>query len=113
MRKLQTRDVFNALRLIKKAELKEEIKPVVKLAADGDLKIEDIGIEGILTCIEIFTEKKAESAIYDFLAGPLEKDAGDVEKMELMELVEGLKQISEENDLKAFFTILSGMITKK
>lgn len=113
MRKLQTRDVFNALRLIKKAELKEEIKPVVRLAADGNLDIADIGIEGVLTIIEIFTEKKAESAIYDFLAGPLEKDASEVEQMELMELVESLKQLSEENDLKVFFTILSGMITKK
>ena len=113
MRKLQTKDVFNALRAIKKAGLEEEIKPVLKLAGSGELQVEDVGIEGVLTIIEILTEKKSEQVIYEILAGPFEMEAKDVESMDLDNLIEKLKQLAEENNLKSFFTALAGMIGKK
>lgn len=113
MRKLQTKDVFNAMRLIKKANVREEIKPIIKLAAEGSLGVVDIGIEGILTVFEIFSEKKAEDAIYEFLCEPLEIGKEELESLELMELAEKLEEFAKENDIKAFFTILSGMITSK
>ena len=113
MRKLQTSDVFNAMRLIKKANLKEEIKPILKQAASGEMNIEDIGIEGMLSFIEILAEKKAEQGIYDILAGPFEMEAKEVEKMELDALAEKLELLGKENDLKRFFTLLAGLLGKK
>lgn len=113
MRKLQTKDIFQALRLIKKANLKEEIKPVLSLAASGEMAVQDVGIEGVLSIIEIFTEKKAEAAIYEFLSGSFEVSPGEVEAMELAELAGNLKRLAQENDLKVFFTALQGLITKK
>lgn len=115
MRKLQTKDVFNALRIIKKAELKEELKPFIKQVAESKdkLALEDVGIDGILTVFEILVEKKAEQGVYDFLAGPFEMESKEVEAMELNNLVEKLKELAGENNLKVFFTSLSGMIGKK
>jgi hypothetical protein len=113
MRKLQTSDVFNAMRLIKKANLKEEIKPVLKMAAAGEMNVEDVGIEGILSLIEILAEKKSEQAIYDVLAGPFEMEPKDVEKMDLNVLADNLDALAKENDLKRFFSLLAGLLGKK
>lgn len=113
MRKLQTSDIFNTLRLIKKVDLKEELKPVIKMAADKELKIEDVGITGILSVIEILTEKKAEQGMYEILAGPFEMTAKEVEKLELDELVINIETLAKENNLKRFFSLLAGLISKK
>ncbi|HCP14821.1 MAG TPA: hypothetical protein DIT32_03460 [Peptococcaceae bacterium] len=113
MRKLQTQDIFNTFRIIKKANLKEEIKPIIKMAGSGELNIEDVGIEGILGVIEIMTESKAEQAIYEVLSGPFEMDPAKIRHMDLIELAANLETLSKENDLKRFFTLLAGLLSKK
>lgn len=110
MRKLQTKDVFSTMRLIKKANMREEIKPFIKLASQGEINIEDIGIEGILGLLETFAEKNAENAIYEVLAGPFECKPEEVASMELNTLKENLEALERENDLKVFFTSLVGLI---
>lgn len=112
MRKLQTSDLFAAMRIVKKANIKEELKPILKLAAEGRISINDIGIEGILSFIEIMSEKKSEQAIYEVLSGPFEMDAKDIEKMDIMALADNIKVLTEENDLKAFFKLLFGLMSK-
>lgn len=113
MRKLKTTDVFEAMRVIRKANVKEEMTPFIKEAAEGGKAVEDVGIMGILTLFEILSEKKAEQGIYDFLAGPFEMDPKEVANMDLTELGNKLKELREENDLKTFFTSLFGLITLK
>ncbi len=113
MRKLQTQDVFATMRAIKRANLKEEIKPILKKVSDEGLAVEDAGLEGILGLIEIFAEKKSEQAIYEVLAGPFEMDTKEVETLDLSILAENLETLSKENNLKRFFTLLAGLITKK
>jgi len=113
MRKLKTTDVFEALRLIKKANLKEELRPVIASVAEGSMSIENIGISGILSVVEIFTEKKAEKAIYEFLSGPFEMTVAQIEDLPLAELAKNFVALAEENDLKNFFGILQAMSTKK
>ena len=112
MRKLQTSDVFAALRAIKKANLKEELKPIIKQAASGEMNLEDVGITGILSILEIASEKKAEGAVYEFLAGPFEKTAKEIETLDLEELLDGLAELGRENNLRRFFTALAGMMSK-
>jgi len=113
MRKLQSSDLFATLRVIKKANLKEEIKPIIKKASEGEMDLKDVGIEGMLGVVEILTEKKAEKAIYEVLAGPFEITVDEVEKMDLIELAENLETLAQENDLKRFFTLLAGLTSKK
>lgn len=113
MRKLQTKDIFSALRLIQKVNLKKEIKPIFAMAARGDAKVEDVGLEGILTFIETLSASKAESAIYEFLSEPFEMEPEAVRAMGICALAEHLEQLAKENDLKNFFTILQGLITAR
>ena len=100
------------MRLIKKAGIKEGIKPYVMMAASGDLSIEDVGIEGVLGLIEMLSESKSEQAIYEVLAGPFEMTADEVAQMELEPFMETLQILSKENNLKVFFKSLSGLIGK-
>lgn len=113
MRKLQTKDIFSAMRLIRKANLREEIKPIIIMAANKEIKTEDVGVEAVLTIIETFVEKKAENEIYNFLAGPFEIPAEEISDMDMMEFIEKLGELAKESDIKAFFTTLSSMMTVK
>ena len=111
MRKLKSADVFVALRMIKKASIKEEMRPYFALAAEGKLNVNDLGIETVLGLMEILCEKKAEFAFYEFLAGPFEKTAEEIEDMDLDQFVQQLAQIGKENDLKVFTHAVSGLIS--
>lgn len=113
MRKLQITDVFNAMRLIREANLREEIKPIIKQAVSGSFSVEDIGFEGILGVVELFTEKKMEQAFYGFLSGPFETEAQDIATMDLVQFVDKIQELAEANDLRRFFTLLSGLISSK
>lgn len=117
MRKLKTTDVFNALRIIRRANIREELKPVLLSTAEkmagGNADITDIGLDGILTVIEALSAKGAEQGIYEFLAGPFECKPKDVADMELSELIKNLQELAEANDLVSFFHSLSGMTTSK
>lgn len=112
MRKLQSSDLFAAMRLVKKANIKEELKPILKLASEGGISVNDIGIEGILSFIEIMAEKKSEQAIYEVLSGPFEMGPKEIEKMDLLVLADNLKTLTEENDLQTFFKLLFGLMSK-
>ena len=111
MRKIATKDICAAARIIKKSGMKEELVPLVKLAAERS--VEDIGIEGILTVLEVVSEKKCEDAVYDVLSGPLEIPAKDIAVMPLDELTHLLEELAAQNNIRNFFKALSGMITSK
>lgn len=110
MRKLKTVDVFTVLRAIKTVGLREELKPVLARAASGEMSVEDVGIDGFLSLLEMLAEKKAENALYEALAGPFEAAPEEVGDMDLEELAAGLVQIAQENNLKAFFGYVSGLL---
>ena len=111
MRKIMTKDVFSAMRIIKKSGMKQQLIPLVKKAAE--VGIEEIGIEGILTVMEVLSENNAERAMCEVLAGPFEMDIDEVESLELDKLTEMLTELGEQNNLRNFFKALSGMITSK
>ena len=110
MRRLKTADVFTVLRAIKAVGLREELKPVLARAASGEVSVEDVGIDGFLSLLEMLSEKKAENALYEVLSGPFEATPEEMEVMDLDELAAGLVQIAQENNLKAFFGYVSGLL---
>lgn len=112
MRRLNTADVFAALRLIRATNLREEIKPLLKAAASEQVSVEDVGIDGVLTLIEAFSERQAEEALYNVLAGPFEVEPEEVAAMDLGELAEKLGTLAKENDLRSFFGYVSGILGK-
>lgn len=113
MRKLNTSDIFAALRLIRAANLREEIKPLLKRVSEGSASVEDVGIDGIISALEMLAEKKAERAIYEVLSGPLEISPDEVGALDILEFAQKIEQIAKENDMKAFFGYVSDILGKK
>lgn len=111
MKKLQTRDIFAALRIVKAAEMREALKPVLQKVSAGKDSAEDIGIEAILTVLESVSGTKAENAFYAFLASPLEMSADEVATLPLNDFMACLKELAKENDLAGFFGQLSNLMS--
>lgn len=111
MRKINTKDIFNTMRIIKKSGMKQELIPLVQKAAE--VGVDAIGIEGVLTVIEVLSENNSEKAMYEVLAGPFEMTAEEVETMELDKFTEMLCELGEQNNIRNFIKALSGLITSK
>lgn len=112
MRKLNTSDVFSMARIVRASGVRNELRPLIKAAAESDRPVEDVGIDGFLCILEALAERKAESAIYEVLSGPLEMTADEVAKLPLDQLVEQLKALVAENNLKYFFDCVSRILGK-
>lgn len=111
MRKIMTKDIFATMRVIKKSGMKQQLIPLVKKAAEAD--VAEVGIEGMLTVMEVLAEHNSERAVYEVLSGPFEMTSDEVEALELDELTTMLTELGEQNNLRNFFKALSGMITSK
>lgn len=112
MKKLKTSDLFAALRVMKQANVRDELKPIFEKAKQDNADVQSVGMDGILAIVGALTEKKAEKAMFEFLAGPFEVKPSEVEEMPITELIENLKHLAKENDLTDFFTSIFGMIGK-
>lgn len=110
MKRLQTSDIFAAMRIVRQADLKDALKPILK-KANGAEDVDEIGIEAILTIIECASAKNAESAIYEFLSNPFEMAANEIAELPISETLTMLKELAEENDLPGFFKSLSGLMS--
>lgn len=113
MRKIKTTDVFNALRLVQKSGLKEQLVPVIEKLAKNPDSLERSGIYGFLTIVEVFSEASCEALIYEWLSGPCECKPKEIANWELDELAMHLTELAEGNDLRNFFTALSSLISRK
>ena len=112
MKKIQTTDMFNALRIVKASGIKDELSRLIKSLTDKS-DTRTVGIYGALTIIEAMSNAGAEQEIYKFLAPIAEKTVDEIKEMSMDEFISLLEQIGKENDIHAFFTRLSGLITLK
>lgn len=104
MRKLETRDVFAFARLIKQVHLKEELKTLFSQQSESRDELE-VGLNLLLSLIELFAEKEAEQLFYEFLSGPFELSPEEVSSMELFELIAKVKEIAEWDKWRHFLTL--------
>lgn len=114
MRKIITADVFAFARVIKASGMREQLTAFIrKLAAqDKELDVEAVGYEGLLVMIEALAERKAENALYEALGSIAEMKPSDIQNLPPAEFFKLFKDISEENDIKAFFGYVSGILGK-
>lgn len=115
MRKLQTHDVFMAMKLVRVANIRDEFEKIQKLASKKGANVNDIGYEFIFGVIEKLSGTEAENAFYELLAGPLEMDANDIKTMDPLELINTIKAMSEVINVEewsAFFKSVSAFLTK-
>lgn len=103
MRKLCGSDLFAALRVVRAANIREELKPVLLAAAAGEAEARDVGFDGIMAILEAAADKQCEAAVWDFLAAPFEMDAAEVAAMALPDLVDGIADLCERTDMQRFF----------
>lgn len=100
-RRLQTRDIFAAVRCIKSIGIREELKTLAN-KIDKNTNINEIGIEGAFIVLEKATEKNSENLLYEFLSGPLEVTTEEVASMDPLELVNQLKEVCNLEGWKTF-----------
>nr|DAN07747.1 MAG TPA: hypothetical protein [Caudoviricetes sp.] len=114
MRKLSIKDAFTLARIIKKADIKEEIADfanriaVKKNGKDETVNTEAVGLEFVITLITSLSSKETEQEFYSLLAdirGDITAD--EVSKLSIPEFLDNVKAIIRENDIKSFFTSLS------
>lgn len=116
MRKLNIKDAFTLARIIKKADIKEEIagfanRIVVKNnSKDETVNTEAVGLEFVVTLLSSLSSKEIEQEIYALFAdirGDITAD--EVSKLSIPEVLDIVKTIIRENDIKSFFTSLSAL----
>lgn len=103
MRKINTADTFAAMRVIKAAGVKDEIKKIAleiedkrkkKIKITSEMQ-KQMGAELFFSIIDGLAEKKAELLMYDLLAGPLEMDPKDISELSIQDLFEKIAELSK------------------
>lgn len=117
MRKINTGDVFKMARIIKTANIRNQVVEIYSAAnrplSDDDKEDENAkkeieqrkekaGIEFVMVLLEGCSEEKMESQLYDLLAGITEKKPEDIENQSLEATISDFKQIVAENNIANF-----------
>ena len=77
---------------------------------DETVNTEAVGLEFVITLITSLSNKETEQEFYSLLAdirGDITAD--DVSKLSIPEVLDNVKAIIRENDVKSFFTSLSAL----
>lgn len=116
MRKLSIKDAFTLARIIKSANIKEEIADFANRIAvknnskDETVNTEAVGLEFVITLLTSLSNKETEQEFYSMLAdirGDITAD--EVSKLSIPEVLDNVKTIIRENDIKSFFPSLSAL----
>ena len=100
MKKLTGKHVFAMAKIIKAANLKDELGEVIAKAQTGEMSTEKVGIEGLMTVINACGDDKVEQRVYELLDDIFESK---VAEMSLEAIAENFKQLAKENNLMSFF----------
>jgi len=126
VRKLNTADLFEFMRMVKRTGVKDELKkvaknmpkkekkPQLKVVEDGDDNSQElivkeapsqaeVGIDLAFSVMEIFANKKAEEEIYAFIARPFQCTPEEVAENDLMDTIEKLKDVADAQKWASFF----------
>jgi len=104
MRKLQSNDFFTFTKIIKKMEIREELKVIannVTKAKDKEVAQNEMQIEIIMIFIENIAN--AEHEVYKFVSAISEKSLEELK--DLQTFMDALKAIFEDESIKSFFKL--------
>lgn len=113
IRRLKGRDVFTFLRILKKLNKDNSLRNLLKeinekIVNDEMNKFELYGTE--IICILVENLDAVENDVYEFLGDIVGMKAEDFSNLDLVDLVQIIKNIIEKNDIKAFFDAVSKLI---
>lgn len=112
MRKLGLKDAFALARIVKAANLREEIVAFAS-AKSGSDNVKEVGFEFVLAMITSIGEPKAERMIYELYADIKGDTAENVALYDIKTLKKDFDILVEENDLHHFFNLASSLISKQ
>lgn len=99
MKKLTGKHVFGMAKIIKEANLKEELGEVIAKAQSGEMSTEQVGIEGFMAVVTACGDAKVEQRVYELLDDVFEAKVAD---MSLEAIAQNFKQLAQENNLMSF-----------
>lgn len=103
MRKLQGKDLFTVSRILKKANIKEELVSMMA-GVTNEADAGKVGLKAFLTLIEACGNDGVDAEVFKFLDDVLEVKG--TKTMDLFDLIELIKQLAAENDLKRFLSLV-------
>lgn len=110
MRKLQSRDIFSAARLISEIGIKDDfIALAEKAKTTGKI---DAGYDLLFVILERVTTSKAEKSFYEFLAGILETEPEEVAQMDPCLLMDKLLEVADVENWRNFFSHLRSLMKR-
>lgn len=116
MRNLNGHDVFMALRVLKKIGVKDELMELAQNMRDGKVESQEkVGARLIFGVLANAGDEEAERAFFEFLAGPLETPAKELEEMDLLDLGDVIDKYISEMDRErwsAFFRSLAASLKR-
>ena len=120
MKRITSEDTFRAIRLVKAAGIKDEIKKMTKVVEQmqkekKEIDIEEIGSDFFFNIIDGMADEKTETLFYLFLSGPLESTPDEVKKMSLWDLAEKIKELirfESPEGWRSFFKSLGDSIKR-
>ena len=120
MKRLTSEDAFRAIRFVKAAGIKDEIKKMAKVVEQmqkekKEIDIEEIGSDFVFAIIDGLADEKSEALLYLTLSGPLETTPDEVKKMSLWDLMGKIKELIRYEDPEGwrnFFKLLEDSIKR-
>lgn len=102
MRTLQNTDIFAFGRILKKANIKEEIK---NITTNKETTQESLGFDLLFILFTNCSQKEVEEEIFAFLASLFEEDVETVKKSEPLETIEKLQKVADWKRWQDFFSL--------
>ena len=102
MRKLNMGDIFEFAKVLRKIDLKEDIKKIAK-DADNAADVWSKGFDLIWVLFEKACDNGVEQLLFKFFAGPFQCKWEEVRDMGPLEFAEGLKEIADADGWRVFF----------
>jgi len=102
MRKLQNSDVFTFGRIIKEANIKEEIK---QIATDKNASPESLGFDLLFILFTNCSNTEVETEIYSFMSDIFEMPVEEVKKLDPIDTIEKLKGVADWERWKTVFSL--------
>ena len=112
MKKLALKHAFMLARIIKAANIRDEI---VKFAGElhSGMTVDEIGLEFAVVMIQAAADEKAEKKIYELYAELKDVKPEEVAEYDFATVKADMKVLVEENDLKSFFQSVSALMSKQ
>lgn len=105
MRKLVFKDSFKMAKIIKKANIKDEIAELTQKISSNRTDVAKVGIEVAITLFSALGDEQVEKEVCEWLNDVFE--VGNVEEMPLDEIGKHFSQLAKENNLQGFFKLAS------